>query len=181
MKDDSDKRMIEEGRELAKQATLRILIFGPGPSGGALYNKRCEIRDKLISLGHHAEFCEDIWDRDSLRSSGLNLAVAELIQALAYDYIICLMVSPGSIGEVHDFAKTKSIACKMMVCVDGAHKDGYSAQGVIRICEGYNGKIVWFSNPQDLEHCHLAGRVIEQITFVAEAKQWEILNSSPEI
>lgn len=176
MKDELDKQMIERAAAIARRALLRIVIFGPGASGGALYDKRCQIREKLRQLGHHAEFCEDVWDRDSLRASGLNLSTAELIQARSYDYVICLMASPGSIGEVHDFAKDKSIARKMMVCVDAAHKQGYSAAGVLRICAGLNGKIDWFSDPNDLKECHLAGRVVEQITFVAEAKQWELLN-----
>jgi hypothetical protein len=156
------------------RARLKILIFGPGESMEELYAKRCELRDKLTKLGHDARFPEDIWTPEVLARTGLNLMVAELAQAYSFDYIVCLMVSPGSIGEVHDFGKNKSLAGKMMICIDSRHKDGYSAKGVLRIFEGYNGKIDWFDQPRDIRECHLATRVLEQVVKVAEAKQWEI-------
>jgi hypothetical protein len=88
------------------------------------------------------------------------------------------MVSPGAIGEVHDFAKTRHLACKMMVCVDEQHKDGYSAGGALRIFEGLNGKLDWFKAPQDLTECHLATRVLRQVEKAREAKCWELLDRS---
>jgi hypothetical protein len=160
--------------DIKRRAKLKVLMWGPGPSGGDLYIKRCELRQYLQKLGHEAVFSEDIWAPDMLVRSGLNLSVAEFLQAKAYDYIICLMASPGSIGEVHDFAKIKKFAKKMMICIDSCHKSGYSAQGTIRIFEGLNGKIDWFESPTDIRDCHLATRVLDHIQKVAEAKQWEI-------
>jgi hypothetical protein len=159
---------------LKRGIRLKVLILGPGKSGGEIYLKRCHLRELLTRLGHEAHFCEDIWTRNALERSGLNLAVAEYVQALAYDYVICLMASPGSIGEAHDFAKDKRIAVKMMICVDRKHKRGYSASGVLRIFEGYNGKLDWFKTPTDIADCHLAKRVVEHIQKVAERKQWEL-------
>lgn len=156
------------------RSKLKVLIFGPGPSKRAIYKKRCEIREQLTRLGHQADFAEDVWTPQALESSGLNLSVAEYLQAKAYDYIVCLMASPGSIGEVHDFAKDKKLASKMMICVDETHKSGYSAQGVLRIFEGRNGKLDWYESPRDVEECYLSGRVLQQIEKVSEAKQWEL-------
>ena len=153
---------------------LKILILGPGQDGGDVYTKRCELRDWLTRLGHEAHFCEEVWTRDALERSGLNLTVAEYIQALVYDYIVCLMGSPGSIGEAHDFAKDRRIAVKMMICIDDRHRRGYSALGLIRIFEGYNGKVDWFTYPSDITDCHLATRVVDHIEKVAERKQWEL-------
>jgi len=161
-------------REIDNRIRLRVMILGPGKEGGKIYEKRCEIRERIKSLGHVADFCEDVWKPRVLASSGLNLAVAEFLQARAYDYIVCLMDSPGAIGEVHDFARDKKIAHKMLICLDKKHKKGYSAQGVIRIFEGRNGKMDWFKNPTDLTSCHLAGRVTTQIKKLAEAEQWEL-------
>lgn len=158
---------------------LKILVLGPGESGGDIYKKRCEMRELLIRLGHEVHFCEEVWTPENLERSGLNLAVAEYVQALAYDYIVCLMASPGSIGEVHDLAKVKKIAAKMMICVDGKHREGYSAKGVLRIFEGYNGKLDWFLYPNDIMECHLSKRVVEQIQKVAERKQWELAMGRP--
>lgn len=126
------------------------------------------------NMGHEADFCEDVWKPAVLASSGLNLAVGEFVQAITYDYVVCLMASPGSIGEVHDFGTEPKIASKMMVCIDRRHKHGYSANGVLKIFQGMNGKLDWFRSPNDLDECHLAGRVIEQIRCVAYRKQWEL-------
>lgn len=156
-------------------ARLKILILGPSKkNGGDVYVKRCEIRKRVRALGHTADFCEDVWKPEILAATGLNLSVAEFLQARAYDYIVCLMASAGSIGEVHDFARDKRLAAKMTICVDRRHKRGYSAQGVLRIFEGLHGKIDWFKSPADIKRCHLASRVLDQIKKLAEGKQWEI-------
>ena len=166
--------LLAAAKDLKNRAVVKILIWGPGPSGGDIYQKRLELRKKLQQLGHTVHFSEDVCTTDLLTRTGLNLSVAELIQAVHYDYIVCFMASPGSIGEVHDFARVKKIAAKMMICVDNRHREGYSGKGVLHIFEGYNGKLDWFEYPTDIRDCHLASRVIEQIHKVAEMKQWEI-------
>jgi hypothetical protein len=163
-----------QAMDLVAKVRLSILIWGPGRSGGALYVKRCDIRDLLMEEGHDVHFSEEVWTPETLIRSGLNVSVAEFIQATKVDYIICLMTSPGPIGEVHDFARNKKIAAKMMICIDSCHKRGYNAKGVIRIFEGYNGKVDWFKNPKDIRDCHLATRIIDHVRKVAEAKQWEL-------
>ncbi|MBT9175215.1 MAG: hypothetical protein DDT22_00889 [candidate division WS2 bacterium] len=164
--------------DIMKSVKIKVLIFGPGPSGGDVHKKRCEIKEEIINKGHTAHFGEDICKKEILQTSGLNLSVAEYITSMKYDYIICLMNSPGSIGEVHDFARDKRIATKMMICINGKHKSGYSAEGVIRIFEGLHGKVDWFKSPRDIKDCYLLTRVIEQIMKVAEARQWEIATGS---
>jgi hypothetical protein len=166
--------LVEAAAYILRQCVIKVLIFGPGPSGGDIYVKRCELRTKITDLGHEAHFCEDIWNPKALQASGLNLGVAEFITLRGYDYIVCLMASPGSIGEVHDFARNPEFAVKMMVCVNQSHKDGYSANSVLRVFEGCNGKLDWFNYPSDITDCHLATRVLEQIRRVSEFKQWEI-------
>jgi predicted amidohydrolase len=153
---------------------IKVLLFGPNERGGDIYDKRCEIRQKIQELGYDAHFCEDIWHQEALSASGLNLTVAEYCTAKRYDYVVCLMASPGTIGEFHDFAKDKKIASKMMVCINSKHKNGYTSQGAVRIFEGHNGKIDWFSYPDDITNCRLSTRVLDQIKKVAEAKQWEV-------
>lgn len=155
---------------------LRILVWGSGENAGELYEKRLQIRDSLNNLGHDANFSEDLLSPDGLMAGGLNVSIEECLQAMAVDYIICLMVSPGSIGEVHDFAKKRHLARKMMVCVDQQHEDGYSAKGALRIFEGFNGKLDWFRVPEDLTECHLATRVLCQVEKTFEAKTWEFLD-----
>jgi hypothetical protein len=163
--------------DIRNRSRLSVVVWGPGPAGSDLYEKRCTIRAKLRELGHSADFSEEVWNPERLRRSGLNIKVAEFIQAKSYDYIICLMTSPGSIGEVHDFANHPQLASKMMICVDVTHKTGYSALGALRIFEGHNGRLDWFTAPIDLTECHLASRVLEQVDRVAEAKQYLMTNA----
>lgn len=166
------KNQIED---LMNKAKLNIVIFGPSPYYSELYKKRCQIKDLLNDLGHKATFPEDVWNQSELSKSGLNVSAAELIQISNADYIICIEDSPGSQGEMHDFARISNIAIKMLVCIDQNHRDGYSAKGVVRIFEGLHGKVDWYQNPTDLTECHLATRIIEQVQKVAEAKQWAII------
>ena len=160
--------------DLSKRSKLRIMVLGPGETQETLYNKRCEIRDELNRLGHQAEFPEETWSEIKLKISEINLAVAEYIQAKEYDFIVCLMASPGSIGEVHELAGNKQIASKMLICVDEINREGYSSQGILRIFEGFHGKIDWFKNPNDIDNCCLATRAIEHLQKVAESKQFEL-------
>lgn len=157
------------------RAKLRILIWGSGDGGGDLYVKRVEIRDRLNELGHNACFSEDIISAERLSAGGLNVTIEEYMQAKSFDYIICLMTSPGSIGEVHDFVKKRDFACKMMVCIDQQHKSGYSAEGALRIFEGFHGRLDWFKSPEDITQCHLATRIFQQVEKTVDAKTWELL------
>lgn len=166
--------MLDVAQDIQKRCKLKVLIWGPGATAGDIYRKRCEIGDRLGQLGHTVDFGEDVWDPATLSQTGLNLSVGEFLQAIAYDYIICLMASPGSVAEVHDFAKIKEFASKMMICVDREHQHGYSAKGTLRIFEGLNGRLDWFETPTDISDCHLATRVFRQVEKVVEAKQWEL-------
>ena len=164
-------------QDMMNKKPLDVLILGPGSSGGDIYKKREEIRDKIKELGHIAYFAEEKCTPKKLAANGLNLTVAEYLFAKRCDYIICLMASPGSIGEVHDFAKDPKIATKMMICIDSHHSEGYSAHGTLRIFQGYNGRIDWFEYPKDIIECNLKTRVIYQIENVVQRIQWEIAKS----
>lgn len=161
-------------QDMKNKKPLNVLIFGPGSLGGDIFQKREQIRDKIRELGHIAYFGEEYCTPEKLAANGLNLTVAEYLLAKKCDYIICLMASPGSIGEVHDFAKDQEIAIKMMICIDKNHCEGYSAHGTLRIFQGYNGKIDWFEYPKDIIECHLKTRVVYQIESVAQKIQYEI-------
>ena len=170
--------LLTAGVDAVSRARLKVLIFGPGESGGEMYKKRCELRERLKELGHNALFPEEICTAETLEKSGLNLTLFERALAYTFDYIICLMASPGSIGEAHDFGKERNLASKMIICIDCQHKNSYAAHGLLRLFEGFHGRIDWFAYPADIKECHLAARVVEQVKMVAEAKQWEIAQGS---
>ncbi len=153
---------------------MKVLVWGPDPSSGTpLAGKRIEIRDALIQEGHDAVFTEEVVPKDSL----LNLSTFELVMAIGYDYIVCIMASPGSIGEVHDFCHEQSIAQKMIICLDKAHAQGYSALGVIQIFEGHHGHLIWFTTPDDIESCNLKTMTLTQVQAKAAARQDRIIRS----
>lgn len=159
-------------QSLIDRSRLSVLVWGPVEQGDKdLYRKRILIRDKLKELGHKAEFSEDILTPSVIEAGGLNLSVAELLQAREYEYIIIIMGSPGSIGEVHDFGHMSEIAHKMTICINEEYLSGYSAQGVLRIFEGNHGRIEKFKFPDDITGCHLLTRVVNQVAKCAEAKQ----------
>ena len=160
---------------LKRASRLKILIWGPGPGAGDLYAKRLQIKAALESQGHTVVFSEDEITPDLLERTGLNLSVAEYLEAMSFDYVVCLMASPGAIGEVHDFAHKPGIATKMTICIDQDHEEGYSAHTVLRVFEGLHGRIDWFKTPEDIRDCHLATRVVSQVTKLAEARQWSEL------
>jgi len=162
-----------------RKSELNIVIWGPRPSNDPeikkLYLKRIQIQQKIVELGHNAVLGEEDKLVNKLQQSGLNLFCAEFIEANNADYIVCFMASPGSIGEVHDFAM--KFTNKMMICMNSKYYKGYSGQGILAAFEGKNGKMDWFKHPDDIDGCHLAGRVIKQIKQVNQAKQYELVST----
>ena len=167
------KTLLAAARDVVCRARLRVLLWGPTSLPAEVADKRQTLCAHLRALGHEAYVGEDLWTPE-LKGSGLNLSVAEFLEAEAFDYIVAFMDSPGTIGEVHDFARFPSIASKMMICVDSQYTSGYSSQGVLRLFEGNNGKLDWFERPADIKDCNLTKRILSQIEKVAEAKQWAL-------
>lgn len=164
-------------QSLIDRSRLSVLVWGPSEQGDKdLYGKRIQIRNKLRELGHEAGFSEDILTPSVIGAGGINLSVAELLQAREYEYIVTIMGSPGSIAEVHDFCREPEIAHKMTICINEEHLSGYSGQ-VLHIFEGNHGRIEKFKFPDDIIGCHLLGRVVEQVEKCAEAKQDQIARS----
>ena len=162
-------------QSLRDRSRLSVLIWGPGEEGDKdLYGKRIQIRNKLQELGHEAEFSENILTPSVIRAGGINLGVAQLLQAREYEYIVTILGSPGSIAEVHDFCHMPEIAHKMTICINEEHLSGYSGQSVLPIFEGNHGRIEKFKFPDDITGCHLLKRVVDQVEKCAAAKQDQI-------
>lgn len=162
-------------QDLVQRSRLSVLVWGPSAqTNRELFTKRVQIRDKLRDLGHRADFSEDILEPHALAAGGLNLSPVELLQAKGYEYIICIMGSPGSIGEVHDFCHSAEIAHKTTVCINEQHISGYSGMGILRIFEGNHGHLERFRFPEDVVSCSLRDRVVDQVEKCAAAKQDQI-------
>jgi hypothetical protein len=174
------EKFIRSGvQELIHRSRLSVLVWGPQEEGDKdLFKKRGQILDRLRDLGHQADFSEDILTSNILAAGGINLSVAELLQARGYEYIICIMDSPGSVGEVHDFCHMPEIAHKMTICINEERLSGYSGQGILRIFEGNHGHLEKFKIPDDLNSCSLRDRAVEQVEKRAAAKQDQIARSA---
>ena len=110
----------------AESEPLSGLIWGPGETGGDLYEKRCSIRALLLEQGYAAVFSEEV-DSELPARPGMSSKMRELLQALAADFIVVFQSSPGSIAEVHDFANVlNGIGAKMLVFIDSRYISGYS-------------------------------------------------------
>jgi hypothetical protein len=147
---------------------LAVLIWGPGSTGGDLYEKRRQIRGVLLSKGDAAVFSEEI---DAAAGDfGVTSKAREYLQAKESDFLVVLYGAPGSIGEVHDFAGFKEIASKMLIFVDSRHVGGYGYTGALKeLSELYNN-VCTYEYPKDIHECHLLGKVEERLRILRWAK-----------
>src|SRR2546425_12452927 len=81
-----EKRFLSKYQRYLKQVSetpLTLLIWGPGPSGGDLYEKRLQIRGQLRERGFAAIFSEEV--EADCPVPGLSWKAKELLQALSAD------------------------------------------------------------------------------------------------
>lgn len=167
-----EKQFLTKYKRYIKQVNntpLTLLIWGPGESGGALYQKRLQIRGMLRKLGFAAVFSEEVEKKHPI--PGLSSKAKELLQACSADLIVVLQSSPGSIAEVHDFAGLVDIGSKMMIFVNEEFEAGYSYAGALTELKTEYGNVHMFKYPRDIEQCYLAGKVIERAQVMRHA-QW---------
>jgi hypothetical protein len=148
-----------------------ILVWGPGPNGGKLYEKRVQIRNQLRKLGHAALFSEEI---DSISNMNIPPDVRELQQATLADFLVVLQASPGSTAEVHDFGRFLQLGDKMLIFIDEHHIHGYSYTGLLTTLSGLFNNVVAFKHPEDVEQCFLLGKVLERVRLLQFAKVWQM-------
>lgn len=111
--------------ESVERTPLVILVWGPGPSGEDLYEKRVQILNALRTCGHTALSSEQI-DADC-PIKYMSAKARELLQAKAANFIVVIQGSPGSTAEVHDFAGfIQDIGPKMLIFIDERFREGYS-------------------------------------------------------
>ena len=125
---------VEKRRREALSRIRRIpiagLIWGPSPdSGTAVANARQILRETLLNDGHLARFSEELLDP----SSDLSVFAQQVAQAEAFDVVFSIPDSPGSIAEIHDFAKIPWLSHKVIAFLDSDWNDGYSNKSLIQL------------------------------------------------
>src|ERR1700722_2243766 len=162
---------IEQRHREMEKTPLIVLIWGPGPSGGALYKKRLEIRGKLRQLGDVAVFSEEVDSELSVLSGPMR--ARELIQAHGADLIVILYGSPGAIAETHDFGNfLQQLGSKMLVFIDSNYTSGYGYSGLLDELKCLYGNVHAFEFPKDIDECHLLGMVEARLKILRFAKWW---------
>lgn len=109
---------------------IAVLIWGPSPDAGTpAANTRVQLRDELIKNGHLAQFSEDLIDPSSMFS----IQVQQLSQVEAADIVFSIPDSPGSIAEIHDFAKLPRVSHKIITFLNQDWNSGYSNRALLEI------------------------------------------------
>lgn len=164
-------RWIKDDMSDIETTPLVILVWGPGESGGDIFQKRVQIRQMLRERGDVALFSEEL-DEACKGFAGSSRA-KELIQAHRADFIIVLYSSPGSIAEVHDFGGfLKVLGTKMLVFVDSRHINGYGYTGLLSELKAEFNNVHHYKYPEDIAECHLMAAVDEKLGRLRIAKWW---------
>jgi hypothetical protein len=113
-----------------KRIPIAGLIWGPAPAAGTpVAAARLLLRDALLSDGHLARFSEDLLDP----SSSLSVFTQQVAQAEAYDIVFSIPDSPGSIAEIHDFARIPWLSPKIVAFLNIDWNDGYANKSLIQL------------------------------------------------
>jgi hypothetical protein len=144
-----------------------VLVWGPGKGEDRytqdLVSKRLEIINNLRKLGFDA-FTSEEESKEMVDVDIFPQQAQEFLQALPVDLIINIGVSYGSLAELHDFAKNKGIASKMMVFFDREKIQGsYSPNSVISIFEALGGRTIFFDYPKDIKECNIWKEILSTI------------------
>jgi len=133
---EAERYLVEvEQRRLAvlsavSRLPIGVLIWGPAPTGDSrVAQARRLLRDEMIRRGHLAQFSEDLLLKDSTYSVQLQ----QLSHVEAADIVFSLPDSPGSIAEVHDFAKLPKLSHKIVTFLDRQWNDGYANRSLIEL------------------------------------------------
>jgi hypothetical protein len=151
------------------QTPLAVLVWGPGASGGDLYQKRVQILGRLRQENVAAVFSEEI-DQDA-PVADCSTKARELLQAIAADLIIILQSSPGSIAEAHDFAGfVRDLGPKMLVFIDERARNGYAYSGALAELQALYSNVHTFEYPKDIDECNLLIMVLKRIRVMRHVK-----------
>lgn len=124
-----ERKRCETLRQI-QRLPIAALIWGPAPdSGSPIAGARVQLRDELINAGHLARFSEDLIDPSSQHS----VLIQQVAQAESHDIVFSIPGSPGSIAEIHDFARIPGISHKIVAFIDYAWSDGYSNQSLVQL------------------------------------------------
>jgi len=130
----------------ANKVPVSVLVWGPGiDSSSPLSSTRADLRSRLRQEGHAAFFSEELCDShlpDSIR-------LQQLAQAQEFDLIVSIPATPGSIGEVHDFAADRRVNGKLFVFLNQQFIAGYSAQSLSALNSVVSNRLFYYPSEDE--------------------------------
>lgn len=155
--------------DVIKNIKLSVLVFGPAPAGSPagftedLAKKRKEIRDALVSDGHHAAFPEDLMTgAPDPHLNNVYLFEESLVRE--YDMVVNLVGSYGSVCELGLFTRDR-LATKLALYYNRDHTGGISYhKGVV--LERLGAALELYTYPNDLACCNLMKHVRQKVEAV---------------
>lgn len=143
-----ENRLVESLARITRNP-VAALIWGPAPqSGTPVANARIQLQDELTKLGHLARFSEELIDPTSKHS----IFAQQVAQAEAYDIVFSIPSSPGSIAEIHDFARIPQLSHKIVAFVNVDWDSGYSNKSLLQAQSNFTCQIKPYS-PSELPNC----------------------------
>jgi len=118
---------IQRDLEAVTKVPVSTLIWGPNPNGnGPVAEMRKRLKSELRQMGHLSMFSEDLYDPHC----GHSIRIQQIAHAKEFDLVISLPDTPGSIGEIHDFANDRRVNSKIIIFLNSDYIGGYSAQSL---------------------------------------------------
>jgi hypothetical protein len=147
------KLEVDRRRAAAMESVARIpiaaLIWGPSPATGTPgAEARVQLHDELIRKGHLPQYSEELIDASSPHS----IQVQQLSHVEASDIVFSIPDSPGSIAEIHDFAKAPFVGHKIITFLNRQWNDGYANRSLIEITSRVTTSIELY-DPVDSPQC----------------------------
>lgn len=139
------ERLRIKAHDSIARVPIAVLIWGPAPSSGAMLSRvRVILRDKLNNLGHHARFSEELIDP----LSPYSIITQQMTHVEAFDLVLSIPDSPGSIAEIHDFARIPHLAYKIVAFLDQDWNNGYSNQSLLQLESTVTCQIQLYDNAE---------------------------------
>ena len=127
--DEIERKRLEAVQRI-QSIPIAVLIWGPDPSSGTpIAQVRSTLKKVLNNNGHHARFSEELIDPNL----PLSILAQQITHAEAFDIVFSLPDSPGSIAELHDFARVPSVSPKIIAFIDQRWNSGYSNQALMQL------------------------------------------------
>jgi hypothetical protein len=140
--EDDVLRKVETCLDRISSLPVAVLIWGPDvKSGTVIADTRLRLKETLIADGHLARFSEELVDPKKPHS----IIAQQFAHADAFDIVVSLPGSPGSIAEIHDFARMPGVGNKIVAFIDRAWNDGYANKTLLQIESTLTSRVQLYS------------------------------------